>query len=90
MKLTLDPEFYHAVDGVANRSRYITDAILVYRGHVDSYAKRVLRIPSGPDYKNIIIKISQEAQAVLSRVSSRHQYIRDAVMAYQEYKQQYK
>lgn len=90
MKLTLDPEFYHAVDGVANRSRFITDAILAYRGHVECYSKRILRIPSSPDYKNIIIRISQQAQDVLSRVASRHQYIRDAVMAYQEYKQQYK
>ena len=89
MKLSLDTEFYSAIDGVANRSRFITDAILVHRAHVENYSKKVLRIPSNPDYRVITIKISQQAQVVLNNVASKHQYMRDAIMAYQEYKQQY-
>ena len=89
IKLSLDPEFYSVIDGVINKSRFISDSILVHRFHIDNYSKKVLRIQSSPDYKQITIKISQQAQEVLSRVASRHQYIRDAVMAYQEYKYQY-
>lgn len=87
--LSLDPEFYTAIDGVANKSRFISDAILFYRGNVNSYSKKILRIPSNPDYRFITIKISQQAQDILNNVASKHQYMRDAVMAYQEYKQQY-
>ena len=46
IKLTLDPEFYKAIDGVANKSRFISDAILFYRGNVDSYSKKILRASS--------------------------------------------
>ena len=87
--LSLDPEFYTAIDGVANKSRFISDAILFYRGNVDSYSKKILRIPSNPDYRVITIKISQQAQDILNNVASKHQYMRDAIMAYQEYKEQY-
>ena len=89
IRLSLDPEFYTAIDGVANKSRFISDAILFYRGNVDSYSKKILRIPSNPDYRFITIKISQQAQDILNDVASKHQYMRDAIMAYQEYKEQY-
>ena len=89
IRLSLDSEFYSAIDGVANRSRFISDAILFYRGNAANYSSQILRIKSNPDYRFITIKISQQAQDILNDVASKHQYIRDAIMAYQEYKQQY-
>ena len=89
VRLSLDPEFYSAINGVVNKSRFISDAILSYRGNVDNYSSQILRIKSNPDYIFLTIKISQQAQDILQNVASKHQYIRDAVMAYQKYKEQY-
>lgn len=88
--ISLRPELYAIVDGVANRSRFISDAILFYRNHAQEYlGKGRTRLSAEPGMKYIKYVLSHEATQVVKQIDIKQQYICDAIRAYAVYKEQY-
>lgn len=88
--ISLRPELYAIVDGVANRSRFISDAILFYRNHAQEYmGNGRTRLSAEPGMKYIKYVLSNEATLVVKQIDIKQQYICDAIKAYAGYKQQY-
>ena len=87
--ISADPELFSILDGIANRSLFVSDAIISFRSHVSEYQRYEFRAVPNPDYRLVNVAIAEPALQVLALIRSRHKYIYNAVMAYKKYKNQY-